>query len=143
MSEENKAIIKRWFAAVNRADEAGILDCLTDDFEFISMVVKPEYMHYTWDRNRFAAAPASMSSQMKSPITMQIISIISEGDKAAVEANTDSHLKNGKHYNNAYHFAFELRDGKIAKAREYSCSYLAHYCFADNLDEAGFEKAAS
>ena len=55
--------------------------------------------------------------------------MIGEGDKIAVEAETDGEMLNGRRYNNAYHFAFELVDGKLHRVREYSCSYLAQSCF--------------
>ena len=40
-------------------------------------------------------------------------------------------MKNGKTYENAYHFLFKLRDGKICNVREYSCSYTAYECLGD------------
>jgi uncharacterized protein len=42
-----------------------------------------------------------------------------EGDRVAVETESYAELKNGRVYNNLYHFAFEVRDGKIQSVREY------------------------
>lgn len=42
-----------------------------------------------------------------------------DGDKVAVEAESVMHLRNGRKYNNQYHFAFEMRDGKILRVKEY------------------------
>lgn len=129
--ETNKVVVQRWFEAVARGDEAGILALLADDFQFESMVMKPEWMHYRWDRNQFAAAPAGMSQIMKRPIVMTMGEMIGEGDKIAVEATSDGEMKNGKRYNNSYHFAIRVRGDQICEIKEYSCSFLANDCFGE------------
>ena len=45
--------------------------------------------------------------------------MVSEGDMVAVEAESYAELKNGKIYNNFYHFLFMVRDGKVAEIKEY------------------------
>ena len=57
--------------------------------------------------------------------------MIAEGNKVSVEATTDSLLTNGKRYDNAYSLAFVIENGLIKEAREYSCSFLAEYCFRE------------
>ncbi|SER86552.1 nuclear transport factor 2 family protein [Psychrobacillus sp. OK032] len=42
-----------------------------------------------------------------------------EGNRVAVETESYSELKNGRVYNNFYHFVFEIRDGKIQKVKEF------------------------
>lgn len=42
-----------------------------------------------------------------------------EGNRVAVETESYSEMKNGKVYNNLYHFVFEINDGKIQKVKEY------------------------
>jgi ketosteroid isomerase-like protein len=42
-----------------------------------------------------------------------------EGDRVAVETESYTELKNGRVYNNQYHFLFEVRDGKIQSVKEY------------------------
>ncbi|HEY2054152.1 MAG TPA: nuclear transport factor 2 family protein [Solirubrobacterales bacterium] len=46
-------------------------------------------------------------------------SFIAEGDKVAVETESYAELKNGRVYNNHYHFVFEVRDGKIQSVKEF------------------------
>jgi ketosteroid isomerase-like protein len=129
--ESNKQVIKQYFEAINRGDEQGILGFLTDDFKFECMAVKPERFHFIWDRNAFAAAPRLMSRFMHKPIQIWIESMTGDEDRVAVEAKSHGELKNGKLYENAYHFLFRLRDGKLCSAREYSCSHLAQECFGE------------
>ena len=127
--EENKEVVRQYFAAINRGDEQAILDLTTDDFLFQTMTRAPEWLLPKWHRKEFAKVPATMSALMTSPIQLSIVGMIAEGDKVAVEAETDSEMLNGRRYNNRYHFVFEMHDGKMRELREYSCSHLAQSCF--------------
>ena len=129
-TEQNKQVVRNWFNAVNEGREADILDMTTLDFQFRTMARAPEWMLYKWDRNEFAKVPSTMSQLMTSPIQLRITDMTAEGDRVAVEAETDSEMLNGKRYNNAYHFVFKLREGKFYEVREYSCSHLAQTCFS-------------
>ncbi len=50
---------------------------------------------------------------------MKVKGAIAEGDQVAVEAESWGELKNGRVYNQEYHFLITLRDGKISAVREY------------------------
>lgn len=141
--EENKALVRGWFAAVNCGDEAAILDSTAEDFVFMTMAVQPEWLQYRWDREQFAKVPANMSAVLTAPIQLRIVDMTAEGDRVAVEAETDSEMLNGRRYNNAYHFVFKMRGGKFTEVREYSCSHLAQMCFGAVLpdDPAGARMA--
>lgn len=127
--EANKQVIRNYFDAINRADGEAILNMTTEDFRFKTMSRAPEWMLYEWNREEFAAVPPTMSQLMKSPIQLQILGMIAESDNVAVQAETDCEMLNGRRYNNAYHFVFRLRDGKLREVLEYSCSHLAQHCF--------------
>lgn len=127
--EENKAVVRSWFDAVNRGDEAAILATTAEEFNFMTMARQPEWLLYNWNREQFSKVPTTMSTVLKSPIQLTVLEMTAEGDRVAVEAETDMEMLNGSRYNNAYHFVFKLRDGKFTEVREYSCSFLAQSCF--------------
>jgi uncharacterized protein len=127
--EANKAVVQRYFDAVNSGDCDAILALTTEDFQFKTMARAPDWLQIEWDREAFSQVPPTMSQLMKAPIHLAILDMIGEGNKITVEAETDGEMLNGRRYNNAYHFAFELTDGKLRRVREYSCSYLAQSCF--------------
>jgi ketosteroid isomerase-like protein len=127
--EQNKQVVMDWFDAVNRGDEDAILAMTTDDFGFMTMARAPEWLLYHWTRHEFAKVPSTMSQVLTAPIQLKINDVTAEGERVAVEAETDSLMLNGKRYNNAYHFVFKVRDGKLYEVREYSCSHLAQTCF--------------
>ena len=129
--DSNKDIVRHWFDQVNVGNEAGILALLADDFVFKTMARRPEWIIYNWSGQEFAAAPKAMSTLLKTPIVMEVVGMIAEGDEVAVEAKTDAQLNNGKRYDNAYHFVFVFRGSLIAEVREYCCSYLVADCFGE------------
>ena len=127
--EANKSVVRSYFEAVNSGNCDAILALTTEDFQFRTMARAPDWLQIAWGREAFSHVPPTMSQLMKAPIHLAVLDMIGEGDKVTVEAETDGEMLNGRRYNNAYHFAFELTDGKLHRVREYSCSYLAQSCF--------------
>ncbi|HLG86829.1 MAG TPA: nuclear transport factor 2 family protein [Alphaproteobacteria bacterium] len=70
----------------------------------------------------FLALADAFAGLMEGPVTMKVHGVTAEGDRVAVEAESYGKLKNGKIYNNTYHFLFEFRDGKICYSKEYNDS---------------------
>jgi ketosteroid isomerase-like protein len=129
--EQNKRTVVAWVSAVNGADQAAILETMTDDFVFKYMARRPHWLAYTWDKQTFAAASGAQSTLLKDPIRIDVVSLTADESRVVLEMKTDAMLKNGKRYDNAYSLIFEMKDGKIAEAREYSCSNLVVECFGE------------
>ncbi len=129
--EQNKQAIVRYFERVNRGDKDAILECLTEDFVFQGMGRHPDWVRYRWDREMFANAPREMSTKMKKPIQLRLLGMIAEGERVAVQAESYCEMNNGKIYDNAYHFVFTLRQGRIAEVLEYCCTYTVVDVFGE------------
>ncbi len=69
---------------------------------------------------RFAKLGQRIGDLLAGPMTLTIHDIIADGEKVAAEVESHGLLKDGKVYNNLYHFKFVLRDGKIAEVKEYN-----------------------
>ena len=132
--ETNKQLVRNYIDCVKRGDSAAIRALLSDDFLFKSMPRNPEWMKYRWGPDEFAAIPAMMGEQMKKPLVMTLLNLTAEGDRVCAETESQGELLNGRVYENSYHFVFDIRDGKIAEVREYSCSYTAADVFG-NFEE--------
>lgn len=136
-TESNKNLINNYFDAVNRGDDAAILALVSDDFEFKSMHKNPEFLRISWDKEQFAAAPRLMSGQMNKPLVITPSLLIAEGDYVTAEAESWGEMKDGRVYNNAYHFLFTIKNDLITQVKEYSCSYTAADVFGGTVDENG------
>jgi ketosteroid isomerase-like protein len=134
--EKNKQVIRTYFEAAARADKQAILALLTDDFVFKGMGRHPDWMRYQWGAEAFADAPRDMSTKMKKPIVMNLLGMIAEDDRVAVQADSYAEMKNGKIYDNAYHFVFTLQGGKIREVLEYCCTYTVFDVFGEYIDPA-------
>jgi ketosteroid isomerase-like protein len=130
-TEENKRVIAGYFEAFNRQDREAMLSLIDDKYTFRSMTRFPEWLLRPWNKWQFASAGFVQSSLMKKPIRVTVVGMTAEGNKLAVELTSYGEMKNGKIYDNAYHFLFELRDGKIIDAKEYCCSALAADVFGE------------
>lgn len=62
---------------------------------------------------------------------VHIDSIVSTGDRVMLETRGIGTLSDGREYNNNYAWAFELKDGKVWKIREYMDSAYIARLFAD------------
>jgi hypothetical protein len=59
-------------------------------------------------------------SQVAGSMRLSIVGVTAEGDRVAVEAEGAADLKNGRRYENKYHFLFEVKHGVIVAVREYT-----------------------
>ena len=50
---------------------------------------------------------------------MEIHGMTAEGNRLAIEAESIFPTKDGRTYNNTYHFLMEFRDGKVIRVKEY------------------------
>jgi ketosteroid isomerase-like protein len=134
--ETNKQVILKYFEAVRRFDKAAILELLAEDFVFKGMGRHPDWMRYEWGAEGFADAPREMSTKMSKPIVMTLRGMIAEGDRVAVQADSYAQMRNGKIYDNAYHFVFMFENDKIREVLEYCCTYTVFDVFGEFLDPA-------
>ena len=63
-------------------------------------------------------APAVLES-FPNKLKFTIKNITAEDNRVAVEAESTGEHVSGQHYNNQYHFLFELKDEKIYRLKEY------------------------
>jgi uncharacterized protein len=54
------------------------------------------------------------------PVLFKFQGVTIEGDRIAIEAEGVGRANTGKPYQNFFHFLFELRDGRVARLREYT-----------------------
>ncbi|HEX4504772.1 MAG TPA: nuclear transport factor 2 family protein [Alphaproteobacteria bacterium] len=114
----NKETALKFVESMSRGDMD--LSLLTDDIQWWVPG------RGTMSRDDFFALAAGFQSLIEGKISLTVHGVTAEGDRVAVEAESHGKLKNGKTYNNTYHFLFVFRDGKICLSKEYNDSAHAN-----------------
>jgi uncharacterized protein len=122
-AEENKKIALAWFEE-RSAGNPRVFDRLADSATWMIMAKGP--MGGTKSKAELMEIVAQNTARFEVPIRLKVTGITAEGDRVAIEAEGYAKLKNGKTYENLYHFLFIIRDGKIQTAKEY-CDF--HHAF--------------
>jgi ketosteroid isomerase-like protein len=82
------------------------------------------------DRAAFLALAKAVNTRFKGPMDMRVTAVTAEDDRVAIEASGRAELKDGRVYENTYHFLFYLRDGRIRESREHNNSLIPATLFA-------------
>ena len=119
-TESNKKLVSDFFARFSASDIAGALDLLADDATWwIAGRKEQQPVAGEHGKEQLARILHNMAGQLENGIRMTVKGAVAEGDKVAVEAESYGELKNGRVYNQEYHFLMTIRDGKISAVREY------------------------
>jgi len=115
--ESNKAVVKRFFDAMNAGDVQLIVDSYAEDGCLQTM--GNTMISGTFTKDQIAGSAGGIYDVFPEGIRFTILDMVAEGDKVAVEATSEGKHVSGQTYTNQYHFLFELRDGKLVRLKEY------------------------
>jgi uncharacterized protein len=118
--ETNKQIASDFFADLSANNVAGALDRLTDDATWW-IAGKPELLSAAgvYSKEKITRLISGMADQLKGGFTINVKSLIAEADRVALEVESYGELRNGRVYQQQYHFLFTMRDGRISAVKEY------------------------
>jgi len=124
---DNKSVARDFFARFSASDIEGALALMTDDATWL-IPGKPERMPTAglYSKERIRKLFYTMLKQLEGGLQLTVRSMVAEGDRVALEAESGGELKNGRRYRQQYHFLIEFRDGKISAVREYLDTQHAH-----------------
>jgi hypothetical protein len=115
--EENKAVVREYFRRI-QAGDPGLAELLTEDVTW--WVPQSSELAGT-HRGR----PAVLELMGKGvelyqpPLAAIVEEMVAERDWVCVQMVVEAKTAAGLPYRNDYHFAFRIRDGRIAAVREY------------------------
>lgn len=119
IEERNKQAVTEFMEVFSSGDVDGILSRMTDDATWWVAGTIPG-ISGTKSRTEFKDMVSGIAEATTSgAIRLTPLGFTAEGDRVAAETESYTELKNGRVYNNLYHFLFTLRDGKIAGVKEY------------------------
>ena len=118
--DANKQLAAKLFDRISANDIPGALDTLADDATWW-IAGKPDAQPASGlhDKAWIAGLFQRMTSQLDGPMRMTVRGLVAEGDKVAAEVEGHGTLRDGRSYDQEYHFLMTLRDGKISAVREY------------------------
>jgi ketosteroid isomerase-like protein len=119
LEEENKKVVTEFMEVFSSGDVNGILGSLTEDATWWVAGNIPG-ISGTKDKAGFGEMLGGIAEGTKTgAITLTPLAFTAEGERVAVETESYAELKNGRVYNNLYHFVFTVRDGKISSVKEF------------------------
>jgi len=126
-SPDSKAVLERYVAAVQAGDEAAIRDAFAPDAVWRLDGELP--ISGTW-RGRDAILSdflaTAMSYYRPGSVSLEITSLIADGDRVAMQWTSRAHTRSGEPYENHCIAVFTVRDGKIDHVHEYMDTLYAY-----------------
>ena len=116
-TEDSKRIVLGFFENLNAGNAAAALDALGDSATWWIQGNFP--LSGTKTKAQFVELLGQLGAQIDGALSLRVKGVTAEGDRVAVEAESFAKMKNGKTYQNTYHFLFIVRDGKIQSVKEY------------------------
>jgi uncharacterized protein len=116
-TEDSKRIVLGFFENLNAGNAAAALDALGDSATWWIQGNFP--LSGTKTKAQFVELLGQLGAAIDGALSLRVKGVTAEGDRVAVEAESFAKMKNGKTYQNRYHFLCEVRDGKIQAVREY------------------------
>ena len=119
MTEDNKRVVRGYFDSVASADGKA-LDWLSDDV--VWWVPQGSSLRGT---HRGKAAVVELMERgvgaysTEVPMEIEVRRLVAEDDWVCAQVEIRAAARNGAPYVNQYHFAFRVRDGRIAEVNEY------------------------
>ena len=118
-----KAIALEFLATLQRQDFDALREQLTEDATWTMMTPSIDPPALEGRAAIVAFFGAGDQVFVEGGPKMTIGRTVAEGDHVAIEASGTGPLHNGRTYDNRYHFAIDVRDGKVAAVREYMDSH--------------------
>ena len=115
--EENKKFALAFIEAISRGDAQAIQDAYAEDGSSWTLGSMP--ISGRFSKAEIAHAASSVLEVFPEGLAFQVHSLTAEGDRVAIEAESEGIHVSGKKYNNLYHFLMRVRDGKIVEWKEY------------------------
>lgn len=116
-AEDNKKLVLGFFESMNSGNGAAVMNALADSATW--WVAGNFPLSGTKTKAQFGELVGQLGAKIDGALRLTPIACTAEGDRVAVEAESYARMKNGKTYQNQYHFLFVVRNGKIQQVKEY------------------------
>ncbi len=115
--EENKDLCLSFIQRICAGNVEGFAALVDDDVRWWVQGNWPGAGKYC--KSEIVPIIAGVTEVFEGGLDIDITGITAEGDREAIEASPHAVMKDGRHYDNTYHFLYVVHDGKIVEAKEY------------------------
>jgi hypothetical protein len=130
---DTRALLEHYVAAVQAGDEDTIGELFADDATWRLDGNLP--ISGTWEGRDAILGDflgTAMSYYAPGSVSLEITSIVADGDRGAMEWTSRARTLEGRPYENRCIAVFTVRDGRITRVHEYmDTAYAARTAFAD------------
>ena len=116
-AEESKRIVREFFGHLNEGDADAIASAYAEAGTCWTAGTLPFPGVHTRDEIRELSK--GILGAFAGGLLFTVLGMTAEGNRVAVEAESEGRHASGKTYRNQYHFLFELQNGKILRMKEY------------------------
>lgn len=116
-AEENKKLVLGFIENMSAGNANAVVSALADTATW--WVAGNFALSGTKTKAQFLELVGSLGPKIDGGLRLTAKACTAEGERVAVEAESYAKMKNGKTYQNQYHFLFVVRDGKIQQVKEY------------------------
>ena len=116
---DNKALVQRIHAELDKGNGQAFIDSLADDASWTLEGSTPWSRTYQGKQAIREELIKPLFGQFAGPYVSKTECIIAEGDRVVVLFSGDVPTKAGKRYNNRYCYIYRLEGGKVKELTEY------------------------
>lgn len=133
MSQTNhKQLITDFFTRFVESDIEGLLALLADNVMWKMMGQQGGLpVSGEMDKKGITDLMLSVRELVEGPLNMHTKAWTIDGERIAVEVESSAVLKNGRTYNNLYHYLMVVKNGKIETIKEYADTDQVKRVFLD------------
>ncbi len=114
---ESRRVALELLDAISRADAEGILNLYADDVTVWTAGDLPFSGEH--DKGEVEAMIPAVLGLFPDGLPMTVRGITADGERVAIEAESEGRHVSGKLYNNRYHFLVIVRAGRVVALKEY------------------------
>lgn len=119
-AERNEQVGRAYFDLLGRGDVAGALAMMTEDATWTVAGRPADFpLAGSYDREGFTRMLGRIGSVMPDGVRVTITSVTADDERVVIEADVRGTSVAHKEYDNRLVYVFDMRDGRIAAAREY------------------------
>lgn len=131
--EDNVALARQFYEGFTNNDLDAVMATLADDARFRVPGKPDELQAGGWyDKAKLRKLFDRMLSRLKNGLKMEVVSVMADGNRVALEVISEGELENGRRYNNEYFVLFKIVDGKIKEVREYNDTLHAYKTWVED-----------